>query len=169
MRDKTKVINRLKNKRIHNYDPDVVFEQYASRFWFFCAVSMYRANRRCVLPLMYITMQLEFRGLSRIGRSLLSTMGAAPAIRNYDVQKNKLVKNYAAKVQQMVQDNDCIVTWDNYCHVWGSPTLKMRDTSYLKANYTVVAVSAYDFKERPRFCWTYVGDEDTEITSFRET
>jgi len=58
----------------------------------------------------------------------------------------------------MVKDNNGILAYDNWCNVFGSPHLAVeRDTPYIKSNFTVVGVSAYEFKERPRFKWTMDG------------
>ena len=43
-------------------------------------------------------------------------------------------------------------------NVFGTPHLAVeRDTPYIKSNFTVVGVSAYEFHERPRFKWTWDG------------
>ena len=140
-----------------DYDPVSVFRPHAPRFWYCAALSLYRANPRCSLLLVHYTMQLEYRGLSRMGRALAAAFGGVPAVRSYDLKKEGLVASYEKRVKKMIRTNQCILTWDNYCHVYGSPILSAdRDVPYAKANYTVVAVSAYEFTERPSFCWRWL-------------
>jgi hypothetical protein len=100
-----------------------------------------------------------------MGRSLLDSVGAAPSVRNYDIKKEKLLLSYTQQVDQMVRTNGGIVTWDNYCHAFGSPSLaSSRDSSYIKANYTVAALCAYEFKKRPSFLWAMI-DEKVALAS----
>ena len=66
----------------------------------------------------------------------------------------------------MVEKNDGILTWDNYCHQYGSPTPSVsRDINYKQANYTVVAVTAYNFLVRPSFVWRYLDNINTVVVS----
>lgn len=107
------------------------------------------------MPLLHFTMQLEYRGLSRIGRTLLAATGLSCNIRNYDRRKASMIAKFTEKVEALIALNNAIATWDNYNHAFGSPELKTtRDSSYIKANFTVVAVSEYNFIERPSFRWT---------------
>src|ERR1044072_8080441 len=108
------------------------------------------------MPLTHFTMQLEYRGLSRMGRSLLAEVGQAPSARGYDGNKKKLLEAYDAKVTEMVTCNGAIVTWDNFCHTYNSPSLSARRSSNLQANFTVVGLNRYEFKQRPAFVFTYV-------------
>jgi hypothetical protein len=146
-------------KKENKYDPFSTYVRYASHFWFVAACALYKVNRQCSLPLMHLTLQLEYRGLSRMGRSLAAHFGAAPKLRNYDIKKSQLVKAFTTKVRNKVTNNEGVVTWDNYCHVYGSPTLSTsRTTGYQKANFTVVGHCRNDFKKRPIFCWKTVDD-----------
>ena len=43
-----------------------------------------------------------------------------------------------------------------------------RDSSYTKANYTVVALSSYVFRERPSFLWLLV-DDGTAVASLPQS
>jgi hypothetical protein len=100
-----------------------------------------------------------------MGRALTATFGGVPAVRSYDVKKANLVASYTKKVVDMVRNNRGILTFDNYCHVYGSSNLSVnRETAYTKANYTVVAVAAYEFTERPLFCWRWF-DQKTAWSS----
>jgi hypothetical protein len=147
------------------YDAQETFIQYRARFWFYAATTLYQVNQKCSFLLMHLAMQLEYRGLSRNGRALASHFGLMPSIRNYEEQKNKLSGEYVKNVRRMIKSNEGILTFDNYCHVYGSPTLSLdRTTAYEKANYTVVALCKYDFKERPSFRWKQV-DEKTAWAS----
>ena len=61
----------------------------------------------------------------------------------------------------MVKGNNGILAFDNWCNVHGSPHLSTdRDTAYIKANFTVVGVSKFEFKVRPTFAWRWV---DTKV------
>src|SRR6185503_9770114 len=78
-------------------------------------------------------------------------------VRNYDVKKQKLVDKYTIRVEKMVQDNNGILAFDNWCHIYSSPHLSTeRDTAYIKANFAVVGVSQYQFLIRPVFAWRWV-------------
>ena len=100
-----------------------------------------------------------------MGRAYASSMGAAPAITGYDRKRKELVVSYTRDVEEKVQSNSGIITWDNYCHVYSSGNLDVkRDSSYVKANYTVVALSSYVFRERPSFLWLLV-DDGTAVAS----
>jgi len=126
---------------------------------------MYRVNARCSMPLVHFTIQQEYRGLSRIGRSLTASYGGAPNVRNYDKKKQKLVDDYTIRVEMMVRGNNGILAFDNWCNIHGSPHLSIeRDTAYIKANFTVVGVSKYHFDVRPKFAWRWV-DEKIAVTS----
>ena len=46
-----------------------------------------------------------------------------------------------------------------------SPTPSTRPFNYQAANYTVVAISQYQFQERPSFVWRYLENIDTVVTS----
>ena len=117
------------------------------------------------MPLVHFTIQQEYRGLSRIGRSLTAAYGGAPNIRNYDKKKQKLIDNYSLRVEKMVTDNNGIIAYDNWCNVYGSPHLSTeRDTAYVKSNFTVVGVSRYNFQVRPKFAWRWI-DEKVAVTS----
>ena len=76
-------------------------------------------------------MQLEYRGLSRMGRSLLTTFGVAPSIRGYDTKKKDLVAAYGKKVGKMLKKNCGIVTWDNYCHIYEQDLLQVCQLQWL--------------------------------------
>ena len=68
-------------------------------------------------------------------------------------------------VDRMARTNSGIVTWDNYCHVYNSPGLSLtRDSSFLKSNFTVAAISQFAFGVRPSFLWTMV-DPDVAVAS----
>ncbi len=83
----------------------------------------------------------------------------------------KIIRNWKSrdstvkKVLQLVKSNSGILTFDNYCHYYGSPTPSTRPVNYLAANYTVVAISEYQFLERPSFVWRYLENIDTVVTS----
>ena len=63
---------------------------------------------------------------------------------SYDRKKRELTVKYIEEVERCVNANTGVLTFDNYCHAYGSPTLSFkRKGSYIKANYTVVAVSKY--------------------------
>jgi len=76
-----------------------------------------------------------------------------------------LTGKYTNKFLKLVQNNSGILTWDNYCHVYGSPTPTINPINYKTANYTVVAISEYQFIERPKFRWRYLDNIDTVVTS----
>jgi hypothetical protein len=148
------------------FDSDAMFKSYASFFWFFASQSLYAANQKCNRHLLHLTHQFEYRGLSRVGRQLGSLFGVFPAFRNQDIKKAEYTLKYNAKVRAMVEGNDGILTWDNYCHQYGSPTPSIkRAINYKQANYTVVAVTAYNFEIRPSFVWRYLGDINTVVVS----
>ena len=137
------------------YEHFRVLKSYQSYFWYYAAISLYRANSRCSMPLVHFTLMQEYRGLSRIGKSLTAAYGGAPAINTFDRKKRILMNTYVSDVSQMVAENNGIVAFDNWCNVYGSPNLSTsRDTAYLKANYTVVGVTKYQFIQRPSFMFT---------------
>ena len=104
------------------------------------------------MPLVYFTLMQEYRGLSRIGKSLTAAYGGAPAITTFDRKKRILMESYVKEVSTMVSENNGIIAYDNWCNVYGSPHLSTeRDTAYQKANYTVVGVTKFHFDERPSF------------------
>jgi hypothetical protein len=142
------------------FNPSTMLKTYAPRFWFHAAQSLYHVNRLCSLPLLHVAMQMEFRGLSRIGRSLGALYGAFPPIRSYDRKKRKLTVEYIEEVARCVNANTGVLTFDNYCHAYGSPTLSVdRKGSYIKANYTVVAVSKYVSVEPIDVKFRYIAPE----------
>jgi len=147
------ILNRELTRRPDDefgYDTEAMFKSYASFFWFYAAQSLYAANQKCNRHLLHLTQQFEYRGLSRIGRQLGSFFGVFPAFRNQDIRKGKLTDIYIKKVTEIVETNSGILTWDNYCHQYGSPTPSVsREINYKQANYTVVAVTAYNFAVRP--------------------
>ena len=106
------------------------------------------------MPLMHFTIQLEYRGLSRIGRALTAAYGGAPSVRNYDDKKRRLVEAYGERVENAVTKNNGILAFDNWCKAWGCPQLSIqRESALLLSNRTVVGVNAFEFLERPRFKW----------------
>lgn len=148
------------------YDAEAMFKSYASFFWFYAAQSLYAANQKCNRHILHLSQQFEYRGLSRVGRQLGSFFGVFPAFRNQDIRKAKLTETYNKKVINIVENNDGILTWDNYCHQYGSPTPSVsRDINYKQANYTVVAVTAYNFTVRPSFVWRYLDNVNTVVVS----
>jgi hypothetical protein len=148
------------------YDSQAIFKSYSSFFWFYAAQSLYSANQKCNRHLLHLTQQFEYRGLSRVGRQLGSYFGVFPAFRNQEIRKAQFAASYTKKIQEMVENNDGIITWDNYCHQYGSPTPSAsRDINYKQANYTVVAVTAYNFHVRPSFVWRYLDDINTCVVS----
>lgn len=169
--DSTLLAKRL-NFEIDNndYDTNAHFLKYASKFWMFAAQAMYKIYRRCSMPLIHFTMQEQFRGLSRMGRKMGSVLGTTPAVTTYDRKSKELTAIYKDEVYDMARNNSGIVTLDNYCHVYGSGNISLeRDSSYSKCNYTVVALSAYEFKVRPSFKWTYMFDQNTVVASLPMT
>ena len=81
-----------KKKKISEYKIDHLVRKYRSFFWLFAAISMYRVNRYCSMPLLHFTIQQEYRGLSRIGRALPAAYGGSPSVQNYDEKKRALVE-----------------------------------------------------------------------------
>ena len=148
-----------------NYDDEVMFNKYSSSYWYFASKSLYAVNQRCSKNLHHVTQQFEYRGLTRMGRALGSTFGILPAFRNQDYKKLESIGKYNQKVLGLVKSNGGILTWDNYCHYYGSPTPSTRPFNYQAANYTVVAISQYQFQERPSFVWRYLENIDTVVTS----
>ena len=158
-RDSKYVQAAIRGKLNHYYTSSLILK-YGPPFWYFAALSMYRVNSRCAMPLVHFTIQQEYRGLSRIGRTLTAAYGGAPNIRNYDKKKQKLIDSYSLRVENMVTENNGIIAYDNWCHVYGSPHLSTeRDTAYVKSNFTVVGVSRYVFKVRPKFAWRWVDEK----------
>src|SRR6185436_12725683 len=82
------------------YDNFKLLRKYQSFFWYFAAISLYRANRRCAMPLVHFTLMREYRGLSRIGKSLTAAYGGAPAITTFDRKKRILMDSYVKDVSQ---------------------------------------------------------------------
>lgn len=149
-----------------DYDTNAHFLKYASKFWMFAAQAMYKVYSRCSMPLIHFTLQEQFRGLSRMGTKMGSVLGTCPAVTTYDRKSKELTAIYKDEVYDMARNNRGIVTLDNYCHVYGSGNISLaRDSSYSKCNYTVVALSAYEFKVRPTFKWTYMFDQNTVVAS----
>ncbi len=164
------VMISLFNKRLtgvddHGYEDDAMLTKYSSSFWYFASQSLYSANQFCSLNLHHVAQQLEYRGLSRLGRALGSTLGILPAFRSQDNKKLEATGQYNKKVLDLLKSNSGILTFDNYCHYYGSPTPSTRPFNYLGANYTVVAISEYQFLERPSFVWRYLENIDTVVTS----
>jgi hypothetical protein len=148
------------------YEADEMFKCYSACFWFYAAKSLYAANQKCNCLLLHLTHQFEYRGLSRVGRQLGSYFGIFPAFRNQDIRKAEFTSTYTEKVLEMIENNNGILTWDNYCHWYGSPTPSAGSTiNYKQANYTVVAVTAYTFLERPSFVWRYLDNVNTVVVS----
>src|SRR3954447_19110330 len=90
---------------------------YQSYFWYFAAISLYRADCQCSMPLVHFTLMQEYRGLSRIGKSLTSAYGKAPAITTFDSKKRALMNSYVSEVSQVVIENNGIIAFDNWCNV----------------------------------------------------
>jgi len=134
------------------YDGEEMFKGYDASFWFYAAKSLYAANQKCSCHLLHLTHQFEYRGLSRVGRQLGAYFGVFPAFRNQEIRKAQFTGSYTDKVLEIVEKNDGILTWDNYCHWYGSPTPTASTAiNYKQANYTVVAVTVYNFTVRPSF------------------
>ena len=69
-------------------------------------------------------------------------------------------------MQEIIENNNGILTWDNYCHQYGSPLPNAdRPINYKQANYTVVAATSYNFAVRPSFVWRYLEDVHTVVLS----
>ena len=51
----------------------------------------------------------EYRGLSRIGKSLTAACGGAPAINTFDRKKRILMESYVKDVSTMVNENNGII------------------------------------------------------------
>lgn len=162
--DVSLVLKNLADIEENPYDDNIMFNKYSSSYWYFASKSLYAVNQRCSNNLHHVTQQFEYRGLTRMGRALGSTFGILPAFRNQDNKKLELTGKYNKKVLQLVKSNGGILTWDNYCHYYGSPTPSTHPFNYQAANYTVVAISEYQFQERPSFVWRYLEDIDTVVT-----
>ena len=164
----SKLLTKRLNHQIDDvvYDSQLFFRRYAAKFWMFAAQSMYRIYRQCSMPLIHFAMQQQFRGLSRVGQKMGDVLGTTSSLSTFTRKSKELIAVYTDDVNEMAQSNHGIMTLDNYCHVYGSGNINLaRDSSYSKCNYTVVAVSAYDFAQRPSFKWTFLGDPDTLVAS----
>ncbi len=49
--------------------------------------------------------------------------------------------------------------------IWIPTPSAAREINYKQANYTVVAVTAYNFYVRPSFVWRYLGNVNTVVVS----
>jgi hypothetical protein len=116
-------------------------KQYSFPFWLHLAITLHSINQKVVYPLGMFTLLLEFRGLSRIGRAISHFVGVAPTVRTVDKIKQHLLKLQAFEIQDMIKNSICIVTLDNYSHVYGSSSISTsRNTQFLLQNYSVVAL-----------------------------
>ena len=110
-------------------------------FWLHLSHVIHQMNQKVVFPLALWVLLLEFRGLSRIGKTLLSFTGVSPSIRTVDRIKEDLLVQQTYDLAKIVKTEVFICALDNYTHVYGSPAITTaRDTQYHNPLYTVVAI-----------------------------
>jgi len=116
-------------------------KRYVMPFWLHLSHVIYQMNQKVVFPLALWVLLLEFRGLSRIGKTLLSFTGISPSIRTVDRIKEDLLIQQIHELANIVKQEVFICALDNYTHVYGSPSItSARDTQYHNPLYTVVAI-----------------------------
>ena len=119
----------------------LLHKRYVMPFWLHLSHVVHQMNQKVVFPLALWVLLLEFRGLSRIGKTLLSFTGMSPSIRTVDRIKEDLLVQQSLDLQKIVNTEVFICALDNYTHVYGSPTItRSRDTQYHNPLYTVVAI-----------------------------
>jgi len=92
-------------------------------------------------------MMQEYRGLSRTGRAITSSVNAGLALSTYDDQKKRLMTKYEREVTNMWHSNNALVTIDNYNHYYNSASLQpigSRETQFIICNWTVAALSRFE-------------------------
>jgi hypothetical protein len=120
---------------------DRLQKRYVMSFWLHLAQTLHHLSQKVVCPLALWTLLLEFRGLSRVGKTMLNYSGLAPSVRTVDTLKGELLMKQSADLQFIVDHHVFICALDNYTHVYGSPSISMnRDTQYHNPLFSVVAV-----------------------------
>jgi hypothetical protein len=122
-------------------------EEHKLTFWFDSIRVFKSLNRKCSKPLALWTMLQEYRGLSRTGCMLSSTVHASLPISTYDTHKEKLRTDYIQLLNNYSSENSALVTIDNYNHFYNSASLTLpgtRETQYIICNYTVAALIRFE-------------------------
>ena len=141
-------LNDLLRKTLKNrsalpaHTMDKLNKKYNLPFWFDLVKTLHDVNQKCTLPLVYWGLLIEYRGLSRIGRELQHSVGLGLDQRTYGRTKARLLQDYTRGVQTIVNNRECVITFDNYNHIWRKLDLRQNRTgAYATANFTVCGVS----------------------------
>jgi hypothetical protein len=119
----------------------LINKQYAMSFWLHLAKSLHEMNQKVIYPLALFTLLLEFRGLSRIGKSICNYAGLSPTVRTIDKVKESLLVAQKKEISELIESEIFMIAADNYTHIYGSPSITTsRDTQYHNPMYSVVAL-----------------------------
>jgi len=126
-------------------DSELFQEHYSLLFWFDSIRHMHQLNQKCARPLAIWTLLQEYRGLSRIGRHINSSVDIALPLRTYDRYKKLMVKEFLDLQAINLKIGDCILVSDNFSHSYRlttpDPTLQV---PYKPCNWTVNALQVFE-------------------------
>ena len=117
--------------------------KFSIPFWYHviqCCASIHQRNNN--KPLEQLTLNLEYRGLSRFGIEIMAACGAATPPRTHDRKRNENLLKYDEENKQIVLEGQAVIAIDNYSHFYGSPTVSLKRTNQIiLANNTVAGLS----------------------------
>ena len=118
-----------------------ILKTYNLPFWLHLAVTLHQLNQKVTGPLTLWMFLQEYRGLSRLGRTMANLVGLAASLRHYDKIRTTLLAEASNQIAEITSKGRCLIAFDNYTHQYGSPALThSRAVPYFQARFTVGAV-----------------------------
>lgn len=121
---------------------DSLIKDHALPFWFYVISSLPCVNQKCNLQLYRLSLNLEYRGLSRFGFQILSSCKVAVNPRTYDRKRAAHLVSYNNDNKKFILDNKVFLCFDNYNHYYNNPLVSLSKQSNLSlANFTVIGLT----------------------------
>ena len=126
-------------------------ESYALRFWHNCVVWMHEVNTQCTSPIGFWDTILEYRGVSRTGRHLNSSVSQSLPLRTYDRFRRSEVAHFSKVLNEIGERNGGIFVTDNFNRSYRLHGLHLgRERPYEALNLMVNAIQSFpDYLENP--------------------
>ena len=87
---------------------------YTLPFWLHLAVTLHQLNQKVTGPLTLWMFLQEYRGLSRLGRTMANLVGLAASLRHYDKIRTTLLAEASDQIAEITSKGRCLIAFDNY-------------------------------------------------------